>query len=1538
MRALKERIQKIVIIVLAALVAFPLSAYLLVKLPAVQGALVHRITATLSERLYPASVSVGAVHYALFTRLVVDDVLVVDRLGDTLLSVKEASFTLSAVSVRKKKLTVGHVHLTDGVFNLYSYASEEGETMTNIEAIVDHLKDGARRDTTTASASADVAWQVAVRHLTLKDFRFTFCNRKNPTNDPDPRVIDFKNLDLREIYIDARDLRLERDTLFFALRDVRFLEQSGYRLQHLTAERGHVCGTQAFLSNAELVDSYSHLYMKYYKMDYESVRSFSDYEEKVRMEADFDRAYFSFRTVGHMAKNFHINPGFYLTGTVGGTVDNLRSDRLEIRSDSLSTALTVKFRLTGLPHIDETMMYINVPELTSNARHLAALLQRFALPDTLDLSPLMAPLERIRLTGNFTGLYNDFVVHGQLHTGLGRAQFDISLTPGNAAQGVQLKGDVQAERFHVGKLLNVDPTIGEVSGQVSGRGTVRPARYGGVQLTAEGRLSQLDVAGYSYSAIDLKGTVDGHSFEGTVDVDDPNLQLAFSGGIRYPSDDDTAWVHMLDFDAQIHRADLTALQLNTRDSVSVLQASVHADYEILNHALDGVGNIAVTGIRYTGRNGVQPVGDIWITASRKASVYRNSLRADFLTVDYEGERPLSYFFRQAVDALLKQHLPALAGAAPSVRDTLPAVCTLKAVTKNSEAVTDIIVPELYIAPNTEATLTLLPGDSLALRLTSGGLAWQAHQWRNVSLAVDNNRRQSRATLKTDEALAWGQSVRNVTAQATAMDNRLWMQLQYDNKTEATDRGTLAAAMHFYRAAADSLLRAELQIRPSEIVITNNVWRIDSSDVVFNEKVHIRRFHVSNDTQEIMVDGCLSSQATDTLTLQLTNFDVANVNYLTGREGYLFNGSLSGRARMTSVYRSPRFFANLQAEEVLVNNHRLGRLSVRSLWDDANKRFNLSMRAQNDAHTLFSLTGNYVPAGNYVDLTGTFDRFPLVHLEPLFAGVLTQVEGSLSGNAHLYGNLNNPAFAGDGLHVDRVAATVDYLKTRYSFSAPVWVNATAFGFTDAEVSDGSGGLASLSVQLKHQHFRQIQYEVVALPRNLCVLRTTEKDNAFFYGRAFASGRATIKGRPGETRFDIDLQAERHSYIRIPASTPAKANDAGLLSFAEPPKDSIDDLFVRPKKQQTQSPANLDIALNVRITPDTEIQIELDKRTGDIIHSHGNGTIKMEINPATDKFNLFGNYVVERGDYLFSIQNFNLITKKFYIEQGGRISFNGDIRNTNLDLTALYKTKASLNSLLSDSSSVVTRRPVDCKIYITGNMLNPALRFDVDVQSLDVETRARVQSALSTEEKMMRQFLALMVFGTFIPDQELTFNTGVAALGSATELLSNQVNNMLNQLNVPLDIGFTYMPSQQGRNEAYDMNFSTQLLNDRLTINGSFGSGNSGTQSFANDFNADIRLSETGKFYFKLFTRSVDQYTDIIDNSQRYGIGLMYQEEFSTFGELYYRIFGRRKKDAAPADNSPSDTGDPSSHIDNTPSNAGDTLAPTHYSNEKKEPIP
>jgi hypothetical protein len=108
---------------------------------------------------------------------------------------------------------------------------------------------------------------------------------------------------------------------------------------------------------------------------------------------------------------------------------------------------------------------------------------------------------------------------------------------------------------------------------------------------------------------------------------------------------------------------------------------------------------------------------------------------------------------------------------------------------------------------------------------------------------------------------------------------------------------------------------------------------------------------------------------------------------------------------------------------------------------------------------------------------------------------------------------------------------------------------------------------------------------------------------------------------------------------------------------------------------------------------------------------------------------------------------------------------------------------------------------------------------------------------------------------------------------------------------LGFGFSYQPSQRGRDDAFEVSFSTQILNDRVIINGNVGSGNE-SQGIANDFDFGIRLDSKNKLQFRAFTRSVDRYTDNVDNSQRYGLGIMYQEEFDNFSELLERFFGKK----------------------------------------------
>ncbi|MCQ5078175.1 translocation/assembly module TamB domain-containing protein, partial [Alistipes putredinis] len=69
----------------------------------------------------------------------------------------------------------------------------------------------------------------------------------------------------------------------------------------------------------------------------------------------------------------------------------------------------------------------------------------------------------------------------------------------------------------------------------------------------------------------------------------------------------------------------------------------------------------------------------------------------------------------------------------------------------------------------------------------------------------------------------------------------------------------------------------------------------------------------------------------------------------------------------------------------------------------------------------------------------------------------------------------------------------------------------------------------------------------------------------------------------------------------------------------------------------------------------------------------------INPGNGIFNMYGDYTLFEGSFLFSLQN--IITKKFMIESGSMFQWTGEPVDARLDINAGYKLKTSLQPLLN-----------------------------------------------------------------------------------------------------------------------------------------------------------------------------------------------------------------------------------------------------------------
>ncbi len=327
-------------------------------------------------------------------------------------------------------------------------------------------------------------------------------------------------------------------------------------------------------------------------------------------------------------------------------------------------------------------------------------------------------------------------------------------------------------------------------------------------------------------------------------------------------------------------------------------------------------------------------------------------------------------------------------------------------------------------------------------------------------------------------------------------------------------------------------------------------------------------------------------------------------------------------------------------------------------------------------------------------------------------------------------------------------------------------------------------------------------------------------------------------------DITVTTNRNTSIHIPLSSATDVSGSNLLTFVQPSSRYYDQNG-NPVTIKSPSGSELIVKLRANMTPDAAMLIEIDKSVGDIITGYGSGLVTLDINPSKDVFSIQGDYRIQRGSYKFVLQGF--IERDFTIQEGGNIGFNGDIMKTNLNLTANYRTKAAINTLIADTSAVASRRTVDCQINMTGQLMNPRLGFNIDIPDIDPITKARVNAALNSDDKVVRQVMSLLVSGSFIPDvQSSIVNNSTILYSNATEVLSNQINKIFNQLDIPLDLSFNYQPGQNGR-DMFDAAVSAQLFNNRVVVNGNIGSARYLDRSgdVVGDLDVEIKLDDKGR---------------------------------------------------------------------------------------------
>ncbi len=1486
-----------------------------VQSPKVQTYIAGKALATI-EKSINGRISVGKVHISPFKAVVLKDVAVIDAdpfvdtvygfKADTMFRAKYVTATFSARTL----LSEGSIHLTsakvtDGEFlltiepKIRNCASEADTASTvNLKRI---FRLGNKK--TDKKPSAKEIFSISDVELDGMEFKMRNFRR-------DPRAFGYEginwfDMDIADLRVKGRNLKMKGGVMSGTCDMMSFREKSGYVCYHIAGST-KVGNGLTLVNNFRLIDQWSNVDIPQLRMTYKDTDAWSEFMEQVRMEGKIRTSFVSMKTLRYFApalQDFRMTAK--VKGVVKGYVNDLNLDGVEFETSDADGFVdwdkasgrgikgAVTGTLTGLPDVQTMMTSGDVKSLSFTSSGLECFIKGWAPQINLGLGKFCKGAT-ITYSGKVSGLLNRMRIRGTLSSKFGKIRADADLR--NVIDNIRpltLGGKITTEELDISRVVGSPIPVGKCNLR---SGLTAVIDKDTLEVTIDSvKIDRLDVLKYSYTGIAAAGTYSQDAFNGRIVCSDPNLNFLFQGIFSLSSKTQNA---LYQFYANLGYADLHALNIDPRGT-SKMSLTTRANFTRVSGE-DILGNISINDFILEDERGIHNVGNIDISSHAGNDLNRIRFNSKFADGTYVGSKFLASFWRDLQAVTTMRNLPSLYTAKSRDISLNGNRYDLSLHFHDSKDLLTFFVPGAYIADSTSINLNIDKGGNLKANVKSGRIAFNDKYLKGIDLAINSHDSGMDGHLRAEEIKVAPLLTKSSQFRVLAKNDTLSLGFSYDNATDLVNRGEILAYGTLSRDERDSL-EIQARLRPSYIYLKSKLWDIVSSNILMHKGlVSVDSLQICSDDQSITVDGGISAKDNDTLSLVLNRFDISLANAFTKTDIGL-KGIMTGNAMLISpADERIGILMNMTCDSTEFGGHRAGTVKIAGVWDEAKDGFNYFCRNTLDGYQTFAAIGNFYPKYKKVEGRLSLDKFNIGYASPFLTSIFNTFDGEVSGSLAFSGPYSSLDISSQGLRIDNSRLGVDFTNVIYSASGPVTLDSKGLTFNNVQVADRFNEKGTVNGGIRWTHLKNMEFDTDIHFTRMEALNLKEQDNPFFYGNIFATGNLSITGPLSSIMISADARTAKNGDFHIPLTSSSSAGQSDLLTFTQPYKevriDPYEELMARIKEKDYKS-SEFGVRLRINATPDVTASIEIDKDAGNVLSGTGSGLIDLDVRPSTGNFNINGNYTINSG--LYHIVALGIAKRDFTIQGGSSVHFNGDVMDSDLDIKALYKTKASVGTLISDTTST-TRRAVECGISISDKLSNPRLDFTINIPDLDPTTQSRVESALNTQDKIQKQLLALLISNNFLPDEQSGITTSSSSMlySNVTEIMANQLNNILQKLNIPVDFGLDYQQNSSGT-DIFDVALSTALFNNRVLVNGTIGnrqynSANTSGSEVVGDLDIDVKIDKPGSFRLNLFSHSADQYTNYLDNSQRNGVGLTYQKEYDSFGEFIRNIFRSRKK--------------------------------------------
>ena len=1411
---------------------------------------------------YDTNISIDKIDLSFIGDVSLKGIYVEDYKKDTLFYIgKLTTSILNSKEVIDGKLKFGEVELELLTFKLKTYL---GERETNLDVFVAKLEgeEEANPDTNYVSS-----FLLTTSKISVENSKFKLIN-ENKEND----LI----LNYRDLNIDAQDFKISGPNVDVKVNKLSFVSEQGIIVDNLNADFSYKRTGMRFDNlNVKTPNSDLHGYVYF---DYER-KNLGDFFNKVNVNAHFSNSKASFDEINLLYDEFGPGKIVNFSTDVEGVLNRLYAKNLDLDADNSTINGNYLFHNlfdSALPFKLEA----EASNVSSNYYQLRALLPKL-LGKTLPSS--LAKLGQLRLKGKSVITEENIDVQMDVKTSLGSTYVDLFLDNIDNIDNASYKGFIAVEKFNFGKFINDDNVgLATFDFDVDGKGFTQET----LNTEIIGKICGLTYNNYSYTDIEVSGIVKDQLFDGVLNSKDPNFVVDFKGLA-----DISGELNHFNFNASVDYMDLRRLNFSNRDTKSIFKGDINMD--MTGNNFDNMfGEINFSKTNYINQNDTYSFDDFNVV-----STFENDQRIleinspDIITGFVKGKfyyKEFANLVSNSIGSIYTNYEPYEISPDQHVEFNL----------KIYNKIVDVFFPEIRFGKNTFIRGKMMADDGdFKLVFKSPKINAYGNIIDNISLQVDNKNPLFNTYIEVDNIDGSIYNISEFNLINVTLQDTLFFRTEFKGGKDLSEIYNL----NFYHTFNEEN-KSVIGLKKSQLGFKGNSWVINKDNnrknrVVFNntlDTINIEEVVMNNGNEQINLKGDFFG--VDKKNVKLEFKDVSLDKMLPEIDSLKLNGIVNGDF---SIIQKGNYLpsSSVKISNFKINDFDFGSLALGIVGDESLTKYSVDGSILRDNREVVSILGdvNYAGKESELDIIASLNQVDLKPFSPLGDIVLSDMRGFASGNAHITGTVDNPSINGKISLVD-VGVNIPYLNVNLDFDDLSTVNLynQTFDFDDINITDTKYNTSAiLSGTITHNRFVDWYLNLnINTDGNRFLVLDTEKDNTeLYYGNGFISGEAKIFGLTDELTIEVEGTTERGTSLKIPVSDVETIADASIINFIEKNADE-DEYEIR----RLLDYKGLELQFDLDVTPDAEVEIVLDEKTGSALKGKGYGNLLIEIN-TNGKFRMWGDFLTTEGEYNFKYGG--VIDKKFEVLPGGSINWDGDPLTADVDIQAMYSLYANPSALL-DNAPITRKIETNVIVKLSESLLQPQLDYEISFPSANSIIDSELQYKLEDKNKRELQALSLLSQGAFINEVNITQQ---ALTGNLIETASSLVNQILNDGEGKFDVGLSFEQGERNRELDYQtenrlgVTVSTQI-SDRILINGKIGVPVGGVSEtvVAGDVEIQILLNEEGTLSAKIFNRE-NEIQQFFTQQQGYtqGVGLSYQVDFDTFGELLRKVFVKKTKE-------------------------------------------